>query len=123
MVDVRREFGNEGEALAASFLNKKGYTILARQYRCAFGEIDLVCQKANEVVFVEVKSRNSDVFGYPEDSITPMKRRHLLASSEEYLESHRLLNIPWRVDVVSIEFQFNPPHISHFEAIDIPEHF
>lgn len=123
MVDVRREFGNSGEALAASFLVQKGYEILERQYRCVYGELDLVCRQGDEIVFVEVKARNSNEFGYPEDSVTPTKRRHLLASTEEYLETHRLLNKPWRVDVIAIEFQFDPPRISHFEAIDIPEHF
>ncbi len=122
-IDPRRVFGNEGEDLAANYLKQKGYTILEKQYRCVFGEIDVICKMGEETIFVEVKSRNDDTFGYPEDSVTPMKRRHLLASAEEYLSTHHLLNKPWRVDVVSIEFQFTPPRISHFEDIDIPEHF
>jgi len=122
-MDERRVFGNEGEALAAEYLKEKGYTILEKQYRCTYGEIDLVCEKGEETIFVEVKARNTKEFGYPEDSITPTKRRHLLASAEEYLETHHRLNRPWRVDVVAIEYDEVPPKISHFEDIDIPEHF
>jgi len=119
MMDPRREFGNEGENLAATFLEQKGYQILERQYRCSFGEIDLICRLGDEVVFVEVKSRHTHEYGYPEESVTATKRRHLLSVSEEYLESHHLCESPWRVDVIAIEFDQDPAKISHFEAIDV----
>ena len=122
MIDPRRQFGNEGEALAAKFLEEKGYEILERQYRCVYGEIDLVCKEKNEIVFVEVKSRNSHEFGYPEDSVTRVKRLHLFNVGQEYLEAHHLIDQPWRVDVIAIEFDQTPPCITHIEAIDLPEH-
>lgn len=123
MVDVRRQFGDIGEELAADTLKKKGYKILARQYRCQYGEIDLVCQFKNEIVFVEVKSRHDSIFGYPEDSVTQTKRRHLAACAEAYLDAHHLTQVPWRVDVVAIEFDYHPPKISHFEDIDMETRF
>lgn len=119
MIDPRRQFGNDGENLAATFLESKGYKILERQYRCTFGEIDLVCQFGDEVVFVEVKSRHTHEYGWPEESVTATKRRHLLAVSEEYLETHHAMNQSWRVDVIAIEFDSNPPNIVHIEAIDV----
>ena len=121
-MDPRRQFGNEGEDLAAKFLEEKGYEILERQYRCIYGEMDLIAKQNNEIVFVEVKSRNSHEFGYPEESVTRVKRLHLFNVAEEYLGIHHLVDQPWRVDVIAIEFDHTPPRISHIEAIDIPEH-
>ena len=68
---------------------------------------------------MEVKSRHTHEYGYPEESVTAAKRRHLLSVSEEYLESHHLIDSPWRVDVIAIEFSQDPANISHFEAIDV----
>ena len=96
--------------------------ILASQYTQSFGEIDLIAQDGDELVFVEVKSRASDAFGYPEDSITPQKIRHILHVAESYLAAHRL-EVAWRIDVVAIEFHLHPPRITHIKRIDIPETF
>lgn len=123
MIDSRRQFGNIGEDLAARTLKKKGYEILTRQYRCRYGEIDLVCQFKNVIVFVEVKSRHDSTFGYPEDSVTQIKRRHLAACAEAYLDAYHILQVPWRVDVIAIEFEHDPPRIFHFEDIDTETRF
>lgn len=121
-MDVRRQFGNAGEERAAVYLRSQGMEILASQYKHTFGEIDLIAQDGDEVVFVEVKSRASDAFGYPEDSVTPQKIRHILRVAESYLATHRL-DVPWRIDVVAIEFHHSPPRITHIKRIDIPEAF
>lgn len=122
-MDPRRRFGNVGEELAASFLQSQGMTILASQYTKPFGEIDLVCQDVDEVVFVEVKSRTSATFGYPEDSVTPEKIRHILRVAQSYLQERRQADAHWRIDVVAIEFDFEPPRLIHLKRIDIPERF
>lgn len=118
-MDPRRQFGNEGEDLAAKFLTEKGYEVLERQWKCVYGEIDLVCKQNNEFVFVEVKSRNDDSYGFPEDAVTATKRRHLAACAEQYLVDHHENDVPWRVDVIAIEFDQSPPNIVHIEAIDM----
>lgn len=118
-MDKRRALGNNGEDFAARFLEKKGYRVLARQWRCSYGEIDLVCQWHDEVVFVEVKTRSDDSYGFPEDSVTKTKRRHLQACAEEYLMQHHQTDNAWRVDVVAISFDKVPPEVVHIEAIDI----
>ncbi len=121
MIDARRVFGNKGEALAGEFLIKKGYKILARQYKNIFGEIDLVCLDGGEVVFVEVKTRNSNQFGYPEESVTKNKIKHIENTAEQYLNENHKTDIAWRVDVIAIEMKDGVPAISHFEGIDIIE--
>lgn len=119
MLDPRKQFGNEGEDLAAVYLQKHGYQILDRQWTCVYGEVDLVCKQKDTFVFVEVKSRHDDSYGFPEDAVTATKRRHLAACADQYLLEHHEEDIPWRVDVIAIEFDQTPPNIVHIEAIDM----
>ncbi|MBI4256770.1 YraN family protein [Candidatus Uhrbacteria bacterium] len=121
-MDQRRQFGNVGEELAANFLQSQGMTILASQYKKSFGEIDLICQDKDEVVFVEVKARATRTFGHPEDSVTPEKVGHILRVAQKYLEEQRIEG-PWRIDVLAVEYHQVPPHITHLKNIDIPERF
>lgn len=118
MLDPRKQFGNEGEVVAKVYLQKKGYTILHEQWKCHFGEIDLVCKQNGEYVFVEVKSRRDDTYGFPEDAVTKTKRQHLAVCADAYLLEHHMEDVPWRVDVIAIEFYVSPPNIVHIEAID-----
>lgn len=121
MVHALRIFGNKGEEVAAEFLQNKGYKILFNQYKSPFGEIDLVCTFGEEVIFVEVKTRRSNEFGYPEDSVTKNKIHHIERTAEHFLEEKQLFNCPWRVDVIAIEVLDNEIKVSHFEGIDAIE--
>ncbi len=123
MPDARREFGDRGEALAASFLKKKGMRILGAQVACRGGEIDLVCEDRDSLVFVEVKTRRTGLYGNPEDAVTPAKIARLLRAAHWFLTERHLEARLWRVDVVAIRFFENdtPPEIIHFENIDTPE--
>jgi putative endonuclease len=78
MKDMRRiRTGKQGETLAAAYLEKAGYQIIERNYRCLFGEMDLVARDGQTVVFVEVKSRKSDRFGVPQLSVGLQKQKKL----------------------------------------------
>ena len=122
-MDDRRIFGDEGEQLAADFLRAKGYQIHESQYRTRFGEIDLICLDGDEIVFVEVKARHSAEYGFPEEAITPQKVRHITRTAEHFLSEHHVDDRPWRVDVVAIEYDREPPRITHIDAIDMPDRF
>lgn len=120
-MDPRKAFGNSGEDLAAAFLSRGGMRILDRQARTAFGEIDLVAEEGDEIVFVEVKTRRSDEFGYPEESVTPAKFRHLVASSEAILTERGWERRLWRIDVVAIRLiPGEDPEIVHLKSVDRP---
>jgi putative endonuclease len=109
-----QELGRRGEKLAADFLSKQGYSILARNVHTPYGELDLVAEHL--IVFVEVKSRRSQSFGYPEDSITANKREHLISAAQHFLQEHPGLGDDWRIDVIAIEIYKNrAPIINHFE--------
>lgn len=81
--------GVPAESLAAAFLERQGLKILERNYRCRFGEIDLVAASGPTLVFIEVRARRSEDFGGAAGSITAAKRRRLLASARHYLATHR----------------------------------
>lgn len=112
-----------GEQVAAEFLESQGMVIIASQYKKSFGEIDLIAQDGDEVVFVEVKVRATHTFGYPEDSVTPQKVRHILRVAQSYLEEKRQTESPWRIDVLAVEYYQDPPKVTHLKNIDIPESF
>jgi len=123
----RQELGRWGEALAADYLVDQGYTIVARNERTPYGEIDLVAQKVSGptvesrqsqevLVFVEVKTRTSQSFGYPEEAVTPRKQMNLISTAQHYLQEHPDLDLDWRIDVIAIErYPDRAPIIHHFE--------
>jgi putative endonuclease len=104
------EKGREAEQIALNFLVAKGYEIIAQNYRAGKGEIDLVAQDGNLIVFVEVKSRKNTAFGYPEMAVSPQKERLLQRTAEAFLTEKNLLN-DIRFDIISI----SGTEIEHFE--------
>jgi putative endonuclease len=99
----RRQIGAWGEERAMQHLQSQGYLILARNWRVPEGEVDLVAQDGDTIVFVEVKTRTTHEYGWPEDSITITKRRRLQRAAWLYLEAHDLLDASWRIDVIAID--------------------
>src|SRR4030066_764273 len=112
----RQSLGRMGESFAVGYLEQQGYTILYRNLRTPYGEIDLITQQGNVIVFTEVKTRASTSLGPPEISITPRKAEHMRCAAEYYIQQHPELHGEWRIDVISIQMQANetPPLIIHF---------
>ena len=99
--------GERAEALAEAFLKRRGLKILARNYRCRFGEIDLVAETGATLVFVEVRARRSEAFGGAAGSITAAERRRLVAAARHYLAASG--ERPARFDVVLVRGE--PPRL------------
>lgn len=99
----RKETGILGEKLARDFLRKRGYRILEANYRCPRGEVDLVAEHKDFLVFIEVRTKRSRDFGTPEESITQTKMEHLRTVASYYLQTHQNLPQLWRIDVVAVE--------------------
>jgi putative endonuclease len=91
-----------GENLACETLVRRGYAILARRYRTRVGEIDIVARDRDTLVFIEVKTRTSERFGRPEESVTGWKRRRIVWMAQHFLTRHRLHGRACRFDVVSV---------------------
>ena len=102
MPSKRQSYGTWGERVAASYLSARGYSIIARNVRTPYGEIDLVVKTRQTLVFVEVKTRSTNAFGLPEEAISTRKRKHILQSAEYYLQELDDYRGDWRVDVISI---------------------
>ncbi len=118
-MDMRRFFGNQGEKLAKKFLDKKGLQIIESQFTTPFGEIDLVAIDGDEVVFVEVKTRQTTSYGYPEEAITKTKIRHMIHSAQHYLSKKHWEEKSYRFDIVSILVLKEKTDIQYLKAVDI----
>jgi len=100
-----------GEDLAARALAERGYRILERNYRFERGEVDIIAMDGEELVFVEVKTRETDAFGAPEESITPFKEEQLKKVAEGFIFERHLEGQTCRFDVVAITLRKGNPEI------------
>jgi putative endonuclease len=108
--------GKLGESLAAEFLTSKGVKILARNVRSRYGELDIIGSLHGQLIIFEVRTRTSDILGYPEDSINERKRAHLMAAAEAYVQTLAAGTSQWRIDVLAIRLQAGSgPEIEWFE--------
>lgn len=80
-----KQIGNYGETVAAKYLKRKGYKIIARNYSCKFGEIDIIAQQDETLVFVEVKTRTSTLYGTPAEAVTYNKKQHIVNTAKYYI--------------------------------------
>ena len=102
MPSPRGTLGRLGEEYAAAYLRRAGYTLLARNWRCVYGELDLVAQQGDQVVFVEVKTRRAGS-GSPEESVGPAKAGRLRALAYAYFAAAGGEPAAWRIDVIAVE--------------------
>ena len=100
--------GDAAEALAAAFLEARGFSVVERNYRCKFGEVDIIARSGAMTVFIEVRARKSSSFGGAAESITAAKRKKVITAARHYLTSHRL-DCACRFDVVLLMGE--PPRI------------
>jgi len=94
--------GKRGEKIAERFLKKKGYRIVERNFRCPFGEIDLIAWDGDTLAFIEVKTRSDKSFGPAEMSVDLRKQRHLSKASLAYMGKKNFNNLAVRFDVVTV---------------------
>lgn len=95
-------YGKKGEILAQNYLKKLGYKIIATNMKNNIGEIDIIAKHKKTIVFVEVKTRISNAFGYPAEAVDERKQQKIRAVAELYLQQNKLTNAPCRFDVVSV---------------------
>ena len=118
MPTQRRRLGDWGEKLARRHLEARGYRIVATNFRCQWGEIDIVAQEGPCLVFVEVRARRSpEHFGAPEETLSRQKRDRLVATAETYIQSTSPPPESWRIDLIAIHVESvgGNPRIEHIE--------
>ena len=111
MSKTNQYLGKEGEGLALAFLLKRGYRIIARNFRTRLGEIDIIAQDGSTVCFIEVKARRQTSYGAGQEAVNRYKQRHMAKVALYFLQSKHLLERPARFDVVSIEFADAKPKV------------
>ena len=117
MPTPRARLGEWGEAVAGRFLEAHGYCILATNYRCAYGEVDIVAGEGQELVFVEVRTRHTDSFVAPEESLSNAKVRRLVATCQDYLERRAQVEMDWRIDLLCVYAKKSPGRKRQVERI------
>ena len=109
------KIGIKGEQFAEYFLQKKGYIILHRNWRTGKKEVDIIAQKGDMVIFVEVKSRSAVTLAFPEEAVTAKKQQHLKVAAAEFMDAFPVYRNA-RFDIVSVLFNNGLLHeIMHFE--------
>lgn len=93
--------GDWGEALVADYLRRNGYQLLAAQFRCRFGEIDLIAKKKDIICFVEVKLRTNLAHGLPREFVNTAKQNRLRAAAAAYIAMHQITTVT-RFDVAEV---------------------
>jgi putative endonuclease len=115
--------GQQGEKIASDFLKKNGYKILETNFRCSLGEIDIIAREKEEIVFVEVKTRKSGEWGYPEQAVGIKKQKKLSQLALLYFQKKNLTNFKARFDVVAITLSTAENEIkiiqNAFDLVDI----
>ena len=109
----RQELGRAGEARAASYLEDLGWEIVARNYRCRGGEVDLVAVDDGVLAFVEVKTRRGARFGSPLEAVDERKQRRMITAALSFLATRRGAGMVARFDVVGIRWDEDAPRLEH----------
>lgn len=121
MPHKRQQTGDIGEAAAKNYLESQGYLVLAQKWHAGrWGEIDLVAQKDDEIIFVEVKTRRGVGFGNPEDAVNRAKQEKLRGAGQAYLTAHPQLPQKASIDVVAILLSPTDEvaDLKHYQAIN-----
>jgi len=103
MTEKTKTLGKKGEDIAAAFLEKKEYNILFRNYKCSFGEIDIIAKHKKTLSFIEVKTRSTKKYGLPQEAVTPAKQAKISRVALEFVQRYKMENRAARFDVVSVQ--------------------
>ncbi len=111
--------GGMGENLAAEFLADKGYRVLERNWHTRWGELDIIAQKSDVLVFVEVKTKIGDAFGSPEEMVNSYKLAQVRRMTEVYRVTKGFPNQEARIDVVAVvlDREHQPVRVTHYENV------
>ena len=99
---ARLELGERGEDAAVKFLRRNGYKILVRRFKSHAGEIDIIARQKDWLVFIEVKTRQTEQYGAPSEAVKKEKQRHMIRVALDYLRLLKNPRIKFRFDIVEV---------------------
>jgi putative endonuclease len=114
--DGRKDLGDRGEAAACAYLERKGYRILERNWRCAEGELDIIARDGETLCFIEVRTKSPGDHGHPLDTITAPKQRQVIRVATRYLQQRGLEESPVRFDALGLVAKGKSYEITHIPA-------
>ncbi|MEW6502480.1 MAG: YraN family protein [Chloroflexota bacterium] len=119
MKTYRQKIGSWGELVAANCIRAAGFYLIAQNVRTPYGEIDLIAQRGQTIVFFEVKTRSTDDFGNPEESVDSKKIEHLVSAAQFFIQQHPAFMGEWRIDLIAIRGRLGEkdPEIEWFENV------
>ncbi len=116
--------GKRGEEAAVDFLKENGYRILVRNYKTKLGEIDIIATDKDTYCFIEVKTRNSDSFGLPQEAVSFSKQRQISKAALQFLKEKNLFGQKARFDVISLLYCEDAPKIELIkDAFELEEKY
>lgn len=101
----KRELGKSGEDRAVNFLRQKGFSIIRTNYRTPDGEIDIIAQDGDTIVFIEVKSRRSLSYGDPETAVDSIKKNQIKKIAKQFISHYQLFDRDCRFDIVALYYE------------------
>lgn len=116
-MNSKQETGKIGEEIAKNYLERKGYKIIERNFRCRQGEIDIIAMYSGKLIFVEVKTRRSEKYGNPAEAVNGVKQKHMINAARYYLYKTGQENKFIRFDVVEVKLKDGYYIVNHIEQI------
>ena len=113
-----QNFGKQGEEITSDFLIKKGYKILCRNWHSRFGEVDIIAQKNNQIIFIEVKTRKTDSMGSGIESVTRKKINKIIRTGISYLNKNNIQYKSYKIEIVVLKLENSSVNIKHYKSID-----
>ena len=115
-MEIRKQLGDNSEAMAQNYLEQRGYRLVQKNFRCKTGEIDLIMQKGDMLIFAEVRSKTSSRYGEPLDTVNKTKQDKIKKAAAYYLYTHpKLADCYCRFDVLSVLWINSTPQITWIE--------
>ena len=112
-----QELGKSGEEIVATYLKRNGYKILEKNFRCKFGEIDLIAKKKGLLSFIEVKTRASGAYGLPSEAVNKRKIANITKGIKKYIYINKLENKFIRIDLIELFYKNKKFYINHIKQI------
>ena len=110
--------GDLGERVVNRYLEKYQYDVLCRNFKCSFGEVDIIFKDKDELVFAEIKTRTGIEYGFPAEAVTDFKKKHILNTAKYFLYKTNMLNNNIRFDVIEVFLKNNKkPTINHIKNV------
>lgn len=109
--------GEKGELFAEKYLKKEGYFIVERNFRCRFGEIDIIARKSGKLIFCEVKTRKNLNYGHPCQSVTRQKIKHISKTLYYYMMIKNLWHKDFQIDVIEVLFKGEQGYVNHIKNV------